>query len=231
MPGGHARVLYLRSSFSLIEVLIVTAIISILAALMMPALSSAKERGRMVKCINNLRQLTLAHMMYADDNGRMMCTANDALTTTPVGWLLGPSVPTVVTNSILIQRRLISGKDLFKCPSDRGIRLDAQAVKPALFSYARNGEVHGLYPDAASQVALNIDSIPYPAKTVMLMELHDAHPFNDGTTMRWPSDWITDRHLGMGGISFFDGHVVMIAAAPYNNMDPDEKVERYLFPE
>jgi prepilin-type N-terminal cleavage/methylation domain-containing protein/prepilin-type processing-associated H-X9-DG protein len=220
-----------KRAFTLIEVLVVITIVAVLAALLMPALGAAKERARMVYCMNNLKQLTLANLIYAEDSRRMMCTANDYLTTTPPGWLLGPNVPTVVTNSILIQRKLINDKALFKCPSDRGIRLDAQAVKPALFSYARNGEVLGLYPDAASQVSLNVDTVPYPAKTTMLMELHDAHPFNDGTTMRWPGDWITNRHLGMGGMSFFDGHVVMLSASAYNNLAPDDRVELYLFPD
>jgi prepilin-type N-terminal cleavage/methylation domain-containing protein/prepilin-type processing-associated H-X9-DG protein len=217
-------------AFTLIEVLVVITIVAVLAALLMPALSAAKERARMVYCMNNLKQLTLANLIYAEDNNRMMCTANDFLTTTPPGWLLGPSVPTVVTNSILIQRRLIHDKALFKCPSDKGIRYDPQAVTPPLFSYARNGEVLGMYPDAASQVSLNVDTVPYPSKTMMLMELHDSHPFNDGSTMRWPGDWITGRHLGMGGMSFFDGHVVMLKASSYNNLAPDDRVDQYLFP-
>jgi prepilin-type processing-associated H-X9-DG protein len=169
--------------------------------------------------------------MYAQDQNQRMCTANDALTTTPPGWLLGPSVPTVVTNSILVQRGYITQPaKMFKCPSDKGKRTDAQHIVPAIFSYARNGEILEMYPDSASQVSPNLGEIKYPAKTMMLMELHDSHPFNDGTTMRWPVDWITDRHLGQGGMSFFDGHVVMMKAAEYNVLAPDDKVDRYLNP-
>jgi len=57
-----------RQAFTLIELLVVIAIIAVLMAILMPALNRAREQGKRAVCLNNLRQLTLAWILYADDN-------------------------------------------------------------------------------------------------------------------------------------------------------------------
>jgi prepilin-type N-terminal cleavage/methylation domain-containing protein/prepilin-type processing-associated H-X9-DG protein len=65
-PGRPAR------GFTLIELLVVIAIIAILAAMLLPALSSAKQKAQQINCVSNLKQMDLAYTMYVQDTGSML---------------------------------------------------------------------------------------------------------------------------------------------------------------
>ena len=96
------------AAFTLIELLVVIAIIAILAALLLPALSQAKERAQRTSCINAIKQLTYATLMYADDHNSTFQNDGDD----DPHWVTVPFRNTYTSNYSIPRSQ-------FYCPSNR----------------------------------------------------------------------------------------------------------------
>ncbi|MEO8429016.1 MAG: type II secretion system protein, partial [Verrucomicrobiota bacterium] len=114
-------------AFTLIELLVVVAIISILAAMLLPAIAKSKTRAQGIYCLANTRQLTLGWLLYADDHDGKLCPNR---TNSYESWVAGildfESIHTDNTNvQFLVNSKYaklapyVNIAASFKCPSDK----------------------------------------------------------------------------------------------------------------
>ncbi len=215
-PGARER------GFTLIELLVVIAIIAILASLLLPALSGAKMKAQATACGNNLRQLSLAWMLYTDDNDQLLVNNSSTADTrtyrqswvnnienwttsdenTNPAYVLSGKLASYVNNSL----------GVYKCPSDRTVADNGPRLRNISMNSLVGNPLHT--PNRFNPTWLQFlkpTDFPSPANFYVFVEEHpdtvnDGYFMNRWDEIKWgnlPASW----HNGAANLSWADGHV------------------------
>ncbi len=154
-----------KYGFTLIELLVVIAIIAILAAILFPVFSSAREKARQTACVSNLKQLGLAVAQYEQDyDEKVVCGGTYTGGALYAGGWAAPIYP------------YVKSKQVFLCPDDTG-SLNGVAD---IVSYGENANVI-VNPGQTTSYPLSISAMHSPASSVLLFEVKNCNVFNNGS--------------------------------------------------
>jgi prepilin-type N-terminal cleavage/methylation domain-containing protein/prepilin-type processing-associated H-X9-DG protein len=218
------------TAFTLIELLIVIAIIAILASLLLPAFSRAKARVQGTDCQNNLRQITLAWTLYVDDDTDRLplnlFVANGPSGdwwTPPGSWVVGNARRDTTTTNI--ERgtlfAYLHAVRVYRCPADRA-KVDNRPHLLRTRSYMLSAGLNGNDPDSHPAVVAmfrkTFSQIIHPSPSQVWAFLDGSEgTISGGAFWLWPiaqtdenQNWLSqpsDRHNGGADLSFADGHV------------------------